>query len=289
LRSSAWHLRRLLVTGGTGYLGQELIRQASECGFTVAATYYSHLPPKRMTASWFPLDIRNAPAVKATFAAFRPDVVIHTAFCQNPPGLWPVTVLGTSNVAQAARSVNAHLIQISSDVIFDGENKVPYLESAAPCPITAYGEAKAEAERIVRAVHPEVAIVRTSLIYGFEPPDRHTQFALQIADGQSNARLFHDEYRCPIFVKDLAAALLEVVQSSYKGLLNIAGNECLSRYEFGQLLAKVYGRDPTAIKGGWSHESPEPRPRNCALDIQLAQQLLQTPLRGVREVLAERL
>jgi dTDP-4-dehydrorhamnose reductase len=152
--------------------------------------------------------------------------------------------------------------------------------------VSPYGAAKAAAEQFVTEQDPAAILVRTSLIYGFAPVDRHTQFVLDIADGRNAAQLFYDEYRCPIFVGDLAAALIELAQADYRGVLNIAGDECLSRYAFGRLLAQHNGRDPSRLPGSFSTDSSVRRPRNCRLDISRARQLLQTSLRGVHAVLA---
>ena len=124
------------------------------------------------------------------------------------------------------------------------------------------------------------------MIYGIdEPLDIHTRFVLSLLDGERDAVLFSDEYRCPIFVGDLAAALLELAQTTYAGLLNIAGAERVSRYAFGQLLAAAHGRDSAKLRAGRNAESGLRRPRNCTLDISRARALLRTPLRGVSEVL----
>jgi dTDP-4-dehydrorhamnose reductase len=232
--------------------------------------------------------MQHAAAVHEACAANSPDVIIHTAFRQNDPAMWHTNATGAQHIAQAARQHNARLIHISSDVVFSGQRDMPYTEQDTPDPITAYGASKADAEQLVAEAYPQAVIVRTSLIYGFAPIDRHTSFILDIADGHSNARLFRDEYRCPIFVSDLAAALLELAEHPHQGVINVAGAERLSRYEFGKLLAAWYGRDPTHIDSGLTTEFSTPRPRNCSLSIDLARTILHTPLRGVSAVLQTR-
>lgn len=278
-------MTRIFITGGTGYLAGELRRQALSAGHILCATYFSQAPEPDSGVLWVPLDVRDPLAVEEAIDTFRPEVVFHTAFRQTGPDLYAITATGSGYVAHAAARTGARLIHMSSDVIFDGERSDAYTEEDPPGPISDYGAAKAAAEALVAEAAPAATIVRTSLIYGFDPIDRQTRFALEIAAGQRADRLFSDEYRCPIYVVDLAAALIELLTIDYHGLINIAGAERVSRYELGRLMAAACGYDPELITAGLSAELPVRRPRNCTLDISLAQRILRTRLRGVREVL----
>ncbi len=280
-------MKRILITGGTGYLGSALVRQARDQDAVVAATYFSR-PPELPGITWLPLDVRDRDAIDRTLDQFAPAVVIHTAFRQHGPELSATTATGAGNVAQSTAARRIRLIHMSSDALFDGELRGVYTEDDPPSPITAYGEAKAAAEALVAAEHPTAAIVRTSLIYGFDPPDMHTQFALDVAAGRRREALFSDELRCPIYVEDLAAALLELADLAYAGVLHIAGAETVSRYVLGRMLVGANGGNPDALKSALSAEQPVRRPRNCAVAISRAQVLLRTPLRGVSAVLRER-
>jgi dTDP-4-dehydrorhamnose reductase len=175
---------------------------------------------------------------------------------------------GSRNIARAAAQHRARLVHLSSDVIFDGEH-APYTENDTPAPITSYGESKVRAERAVIEECSSAVLVRTSLIYGFDPIDPRTQ---QILDG-AMPRLFTDEYRCPIFVDDLADALIE-----------IAGAQRLSRYKLGVKLANAFHTVPR-FEPALCASHPAPRPRDCTLDISRAQRILKTKLRGVDDVL----
>jgi dTDP-4-dehydrorhamnose reductase len=280
-------MSRLLITGGTGYLGSVLVRQSAAAGHTVAASYFSREPVDLPGVIWLPLDVRDPLAVEEAIEDLRPDIVIHTAFQQSGPDMMPVTASGAGYVADAVASIGARLIHLSSDVIFGGEQKRPYRENDPPAPVSDYGHAKARAEALVAGAYPQALIVRTSLIYGFEPIDRISRFALDVAAGNLPHQLFTDEYRCPIYVEDLAAALLELAGLSYHGVLNVAGAERVSRYELGTLIARAWGVDPSGIPAGLSKNVSPPRPRNCALDISKARTLLRTPLRGIRTVLRD--
>lgn len=246
---------RLHVTGATGFLGRELLRLAPE-------------------ASGERVDIRDADAVSGLFERLRPDVVVHTAYRQEGPDAWEITVDGAASVADAARAAGARLLHLSTDVVFDGRKGSPYVEEDEPRPATEYGRAKAESELRVQAAHPDALVVRTSLIVGGpgHEPSRHERAA------RDRALVFYeDEIRCPIQVGDLAAALLELVDLDVTGVLHVAGADALSRADLTELIAgRPVRRSPAPID----------RPLDCSLDCSRARALLRTELRGVRGVFA---
>jgi dTDP-4-dehydrorhamnose reductase len=214
-------------------------------------------------------------------------VLIHTAYRQRGPDLWSTSAEGAGVVARAARRAGVRLIHMSSDALFDGERQGSYTEADDPQPISAYGEAKAAAEQLVAEQDPAALIVRTSLIYGGAEPGPHEQLVYDALAGHADVAFFTDELRCPIAVGDLAAALLELAQLDIKGRLHVAGADVVSRYEFARLVAAADGHDPTGLRAALSISSGGRRPRNCALDSSVAQALLRTRLRGIREVLGQ--
>ncbi len=269
---------KLLVTGASGYLGAGILRRAPT-DWQIAATYFAH-PIAGGNAAAFRVDVRDAGMVNRLFDKLRPEVVIHTAAQITGDEMLAVNADGSRNIARAAAHASARLVHLSSDVIFDGEH-APYGERAVPDPISPYAESKARAEQAVAEEYPRAVIVRTSLIYGFNPLDPRTR---QTLEGEM-PRLFTDEYRCPIFVDDLADALLELATNDFVGVTNVAGAQRLSRYEFGVRIAHAFGVAPR-FAPALSASYPGRRPRDCTLDVSLAQRILRTRLRGVDEVIA---
>jgi dTDP-4-dehydrorhamnose reductase len=256
-------MRRLLVTGGSGYLGRELVGLAREAGWEVVATSFSQ-PGRRV-------DVRDEDAVRRLVTEVDPDAVVHTAYRQDGPDARAVTVDGARHVAAAARAAGARLVHLSTDVVFDGRAGRPYREHDPPTPVTAYGAAKADAERDVAEAHPEALLIRTSLIYGGATPSKHEDAARD-----PSATFYEDEIRCPVQVGDLAAALLELVESDAAGPLHVAGADAVSRADFAELVTGAAVRRAPA---------PPDRPLDCSLDSSRARAMIDTRLRGVREVL----
>jgi dTDP-4-dehydrorhamnose reductase len=236
----------ILVTGGTGYLGRELVARGC-AGFS------------RSTG----LDVRDEEAVRRALHGI--DAVIHTAYVQDGPEAWSTNVDGSRVVARAARGVR--LIHLSTDVVFGGAKGSPYVEGDPLDPVTAYGRSKAAAELEVAREHPGALIVRTSLIYGGAEPSKHELAALDSAN-----TFYTDEIRSPVQVGELAERLLALVETELAGPLHLGGADAVSRHEFAELIAH------RPVKAA---PSPPDRPKNCALASTLVE-----PLRGVRTVLA---
>ena len=243
---------KLHVTGASGYLGAELARL-------------------RRDASTERVEVRDAGAVRELFERVRPDAVVHTAYRQDEG---EVNTVGSENVARAAAAAGARLVHLSTDVVFDGRKGAPYVEEDLVSPVTDYGRAKAEAEARVAAAHPGALLVRTSLLYGGIEPSKH-----ELAAHDPAFTFFTNEIRSPIQVTDLAEALLELAELDVSGPLHVAGADDVSRAAFAELIVGAPVQTARA---------PETRPLNCSLDCSRAQALLQTRLRGVREVLSSR-
>jgi dTDP-4-dehydrorhamnose reductase len=247
----------LLVLGGSGYLGRELLRRGADA----------------IGISSADVDIRDEAAVAALVQQLRPHAAINTAYRRDDRA---TTFDGAVFVARAAAATGARLVHVSTDLVFDGEKGSPYVEEDTPAPLSDYGRAKADAESAVLEACPDAAIVRTSLLYGGPEPGPQERLA-----ADPSAAFFTDEVRCPIQVGDLADALLELAAMDYAGLLHVAGADRVSRHELAGLLT---GGPVVAASLA---DASEVRPRDCSLAIERARALLGTRLRGAREVLKD--
>ncbi|WFE98464.1 sugar nucleotide-binding protein [Micromonospora sp. WMMD964] len=267
---------RVLVVGGSGLLGRAVCSLGVDAGLSVVGTFHSgRIGVPGVDARR--VDVTDRAAVRALVAEVRPDAVVGTPYRYDD---WAVTADGAANVAVAAAETGARLVHVSSDALHAGR-PTPYADDDPPTPVHAYGAAKAAAETAVRAIDPGAAVVRTSLILG--EGSKQIQLCRDALAGR--AVLFSDELRCPVDVTDLADAVLEVVASSYAGLLNVAGPDAVTRAELGLLVAERDGVDATALKTTTAASTGLSRPLDVRLDSTRARGLLRTRLRGVRELL----
>lgn len=274
---------RLLITGGSSYLGRHLVPLAARLPLdALAVTVYSGDVEADQVMR---LDLRDAGAVETFVRAFRPNAIIHTAGSNRSDDMTTVIEAGARHLTRAAAAVDARLIHLSTDVIFDG-TAAPYTESAAAAPIHAYGRAKAAAETMVRQ-WPHHVIVRTSLIYGLHEMDNGTRWMAQALQAGNPLLLFDNHWRNPVWAVSLSRALLELCDHAYCGVLNLVGDQAMTRAEFGRKLLdwwRIPGREHVTAGPDTSGRFP----LDVRLDNTLAQRTLATPLPGVDDVLARR-
>ncbi len=267
-------MKKLLITGGSSYLGRHIVPIAQEAAYT----YYSADP----FAGGHQLDMRDGAAVTALVQQIAPDAIIHLAGSNRNADMANVIVAGCENVVQAAASVGAKVVFMSSDVIFDGTG-APYSEAAAPAPLHDYGRAKVRGEQII-ASYSNHAIIRTSLIYSTRLMDRGTEWMQRAIAEQQPITLFTNQLRQPVHADDLSRACLALAKGAFTGVLNVAGREVVTRANFGRAILAHWGIPITEtvtfapdLSGRW--------PLDTRLDITLAQNVLSFPLRGVRDAI----
>ncbi|MDX1418031.1 MAG: sugar nucleotide-binding protein, partial [Candidatus Promineifilaceae bacterium] len=221
-------------------------------------------------------------SVDQLVADIKPEAIIHTIGSNRAADLNQVIVEGTRHVAQAAAKNDVRLIHISTDALFNGED-APYNEDALPTPLHEYGRAKARAERIV-ATHDNHVIVRTSLIYGLQVMDHSTAWAVRALDSGQPVTLFTNQRRNPVWVVTLCRAILELASHDFKGIINVAGRQEMTRADFGLRMLnwwQIENRETLSLGPG----DGDHWPMDCTLDLRLAAKILSTPLLGVDEVL----
>ena len=281
---------RLIITGSTGYLGQRLALQAAREHDVVAG--YSRHPDAVTAGEPVHFDFLKPQSIASTLDGLeldaKQDVIIHTA-ALNPGGdenwMHTVNVEGSRAVAQAAADAGVRCIHVSTDVLHDGR-EAPYADDAEPKPLSTYGGTKADAEKAVLKAQPNSVVVRTSLIYGLHALDRGTEGFVKRLEKGETLQLFNDVIRQPIWVETLSKALIELARSRYTGHLNVAGNQPMTREQFGRKMLRYWQiPEPHRIESISATKISSKIPLDLRLDIEKAESLgLRLP--GVEKVLA---
>ncbi len=275
-------MKRLLITGASGDLGRPLSALAAQ-RWETTGTYFSRAYIGGGNA--VRLDLRDRSAVLALVRELRPAVIIHAAASDRSEDMVTTNLAAARHLAEAAQTVGCRLIALSTDMVFDGRNP-PYREEDPPTPLSPYGEVKAANEQMFQALGGDCLVVRTSLIYDLTPENRQVRWMQEaIASGQ-RVTLFTDEIRQPIWAWNLAEILLELAESEQRGLLNVAGPQAMSRWEYGCALLRALGYSPdeVAVAVRAADVAPQ-RPRDLTLCLDRARAILKTPLLPLDEAL----
>ncbi len=247
---------RLLVSGAGGMLGQDLVSAVEGGG-------HDAIPLSRDE-----LDVTDADAVQRAIGAAAPDVVINCAAWTDVDGAevsasaaHAVNGGGAGNVAAAAARVGAWMIQISTDYVFDGSKRVPYVESDPVAPKSVYGSSKLAGERVVAARSPGChTIVRTSWLFGAGGPCFPATI-LRLARERDELTVVDDQVGCPTFTGHLARALVELATGERPpGIVHVAGAGACSWYELAhEAIARAELR--CEVRPGRTADLARPAPR----------------------------
>jgi len=274
---------RILVTGGSGLLGSKLVRELAARGHEVIATYNQHAPPRVEGVRWVQLDITRTLLLEDLILKVRPHAVIHAAAYTDVDGCerdraraWLTNVEATRSVVRASRVVNAYLVYISTDYVFEGE-KGMYREEDLPNPVNYYGLTKLVGEELVKSSDLLHTIVRPSAIYGVGGSKKSfAEFVVERLLRGEEVRALADQYVSPTYGLLLARGLADLLEVRPLGVLHMAG-ERMSRYEFALRIAEGLGADKSLVReakvsemSGWVAR----RPRDSSLDCSRARRLL---------------
>ncbi|MDP3035129.1 MAG: dTDP-4-dehydrorhamnose reductase [Methanobacteriaceae archaeon] len=251
---------KVLIIGSEGMLGHDLVEILSaenEISTTTIDT----------------LDITDIEKTIETVKNINPDVVVHAAAFTDVDGsetnadlAYKVNVLGTRNVAVACSEVDAAIVYICTDYVFDGTKGSSYYEYDQTNPLGVYGKTKHQGEVCIRDILNKFYIVRTSWLYGFHGPNFITTM-LKLAEKMDIISVVADQIGSPTYTVDLATAISELIKKPAYGIYHITNSDHCSWYEYAQEIFENAGIDielnPVSTE---EFGSPAPRPKYSVLE-----------------------
>lgn len=253
---------KIAVLGGNGQLGQDVTAAFRAEGDEVAALSHQEI------------EISSADSVKQTFEGIRPEVVINTAAfhhvdkCEaDPATAFSVNGIGARNVAQVADQLGAKLVHISTDYVFDGAKRTPYVEQDSALPLNVYGNTKLSGECFVRTVNPRHFVVRVSAIYGTNPCRakgglNFVELMLKLSKEREELRVVDDEFVSPTPTAQIARQVVALSKTEDYGLYHATTEGSCSWYEFAAAIFELTGtkvRLERARPGEFPAKVPRPK------------------------------
>ncbi|TDI85720.1 MAG: dTDP-4-dehydrorhamnose reductase [Caldithrix sp.] len=269
--------QKVLVIGANGLLGQKIVETFLD-DFEVHGIGRKNKPSLEFDKfNYTVCDITNREQILELVRTFEPHFIVNSAAYTNVDGCedekedcWKINVVGVENLANTAKRFGIHVVHISTDYVFDGVEG-NYDEESRPKPLGYYGRTKLAAENALISSGIDCAIVRTMILFGMGIDLNHnfvTWIIEKLTNGES-IKIVDDQFGHPTLVDDLAKAILKIVDLKKTGIYNIAGSECMSRFELAQKIAEVFDLNSSLIHSIKTKDLNQkaPRPLNSSFDL----------------------
>jgi dTDP-4-dehydrorhamnose reductase len=250
---------RIAVTGANGLLGGEAVAQLAGKHEVLAigrgpcrmlGPRFGFVSPEAAGFQYVDADLADGKSVEVALHEFGAQAVLHAGAAtdvdgceRDPEGAWRVNVGGSEQVARACRALGARLVAVSTDYVFDGKAG-PYAEDDVPNSLGAYARTKRCGEEAALVLVPDCAVARVAVVYSGRPGAKAT-FATQVVEKLSRGEkvnAFSDQYVSTTLAANGAAMCLELLlETSYRGVLHTSDATVLTRVEFAERVAKVFG------------------------------------------------
>ena len=276
-------MKKILITGANGLLGQKLVTLLLEEGKTqlIATARGDNRLPVKAGYSFESMDITNLENVNDVINRHRPDVLIHTAAmtnvdqCESEKELcWAQNVTAVEYLVKACERNKTFLLHLSTDFIFDG-NAGPYDEEGIANPISFYGWSKLAGEYLVKEAKTKWAIARTVLVYGIAHDMSRSNIILWVKKSLEDGKTINvvsDQWRSPTLAEDLAKGCALIAEKDAEGIYNISGKDLLNPFQMAHLTADYFGLDKSLIKEATAatFSQPAKRPAKTGFNIDKA-------------------
>jgi dTDP-4-dehydrorhamnose reductase len=240
------------------------------------------------------LDVTDAPDVAAAFNEIDPHVVVNCAAftkvdaCETDPAAWMVNVRAVGILAHECSRRGARLVQISTDFVFDGAKKEPYVEDDEAAPLSMYGMTKRAGEEAALQ-SPSALVVRASWLFGRGGWNFIEAILKQAEEGKHELSVVDDQRGKPTATTDLSEAIVALLAANATGIFHFANRGEVSWYDFARAILVLAGRSDVQVRPTSSAELARParRPGYSVLDTSKYETLTGRPIRHFHEPLIE--
>ncbi len=252
-------MKKIVVTGSNGLLGQTLVNLLLEDrdNYEVYGLSRGENRSGRNDFNYRSIDITQREILRESLIEIQPNFIVNTAAMTNVDACEDdkencdrLNVEAVQYLADICEEINAHLIHLSTDFIFDGIEGY-YKETDVPSPLSYYGMSKLKSEEILLSSTINYTILRTILVYGKVNDLGRNNIVLWVKEMLENKKeitIVDDQFRMPTYVEDLARACKLSIDSSAKGIFHISSNTLLSIFEIARQIAEVFELDKSFIK-----------------------------------------
>ena len=273
---------KVFVTGVNGQLGHDVSNELSKRGYVVLASdiskEYSGIDKNINYNKYYSLDITNKEAVDKIIEETRPNVIIHCAAWTavdlaeeetNKPKVYAINVEGTRNIAEACKKIDAKILYLSTDYVFNGEGNSPWkADDKDYSPLNYYGKTKLEGEIAVSSILDKYFIVRIAWVFGLNG-NNFIKTMIKVGKTHNEVRVVNDQIGTPTYTFDLARLLVDMIETDKYGYYHVTNEgPYISWYDFTKEIYKQYGLDTKVIPVSTLEYglSKAKRPYNSRLD-----------------------
>ena len=276
---------RICILGSNGQLGRDL---------TEALAAHDVIPLTRQD-----FDVTDHARSRKTLTESRPEMIVNlTAYhrvddCETNPELaYDVNVLAVLNLVRIANDMDARMVQLSTDYVFDGNSSTPYVESSEPRPLSVYGNSRLAGESLVRSQARRFVIIRTCGLYGHAGSQgkggNFVETMLKKARSQEPIQVVDDQTVTPTSTADLARQLALLLPTSHEGLFHATNEGACSWYQFAAAIFELSGISARLTPTSSTiYKTPARRPRYSVLENRRLKELGLNRMLPWREALAE--
>jgi len=282
-------VKTILLIGANGFLGTNLLQISKDLKknfkFIAGDIENSNIPQE---VPFFQMDITESQDLIKKIINLSPEIIILTGALTNVDQneldkelATKINTEGPKNVLHACNKINAKLIFMSTDFVFDGISKEGnYNEDDIPNPLSHYGKTKYEAEKAIMNSEVDYLICRTAVLYGWNKTKLNfITWILNNLEHDKKLSIVKNQINNATYVKNLADIIIKLIEKEAKGIYHTAGNAALNRYEMALLCADVFNYDKALITPIEHFKQIAVRPKNAGLDISKLKKKIETKVK----------